>query len=165
MCGLLSSMTLIIVLTSAGITAVIANSPMLRDAATLLAVAYMIWLAWRIATAPIIAGAASDQRAPGFMAGFGLNFINPKAYAAMAALFTGFQLNAEDPIHDAIAKGVLALTILAISDVAWIIAGGVLAPYMRQPRVGARHQPGIRVRIAAFCRISSNVLKMSARLP
>ena len=60
---------------------------------TLAAAAYFLWLAWRIATAPpLTASPAGPGTAPRWYEGAGLSLVNPKAYAAMAALFSGHVL-------------------------------------------------------------------------
>ena len=47
---------------------------------------------WHIAVAPPLTDAGSERRPPHFAEGFGLSLINPKGYAAMAVLFSGFVL-------------------------------------------------------------------------
>ena len=74
------------------------------------AAVYIAWLAWRIATAPPL-GAQAAARPPSAVAGFLLALANPKAYAAMAALFSGFVLIPARPGLDA---GLTALLLVAI---------------------------------------------------
>ena len=57
-----------------------------------LAAAYFVYLAFRIATAPPLADGDARVRRPSFAGGVFLSLVNPKGYAAMAALFSGFVL-------------------------------------------------------------------------
>jgi threonine/homoserine/homoserine lactone efflux protein len=57
---------------------------------------------------------------------------NPKAYAAMAALSSGFVLSA-DGGTDAAAKAAVLLAVMIAVDVAWLLAGSALARVMRNP--------------------------------
>lgn len=131
--GLLSSMSCIIVLTASGITALLFAVPGVATVAAVLAGAYMVYLAWRIGTAPVGNSSADSKHVPSFMSGFTINFVNPKAYAAIAALFSGWVLVPESPLVDALTKAAIALATMLTSDLAWIAAGGLLARVMRNP--------------------------------
>ena len=84
--------------------------------------AYILYLAYRIATAPPLSKLDGDVAAPSFMGGFLLAVANPKAYVAIAAVFAGTTL-ADAPTLDALLKtAVLALMIVVI-HMAWLLAG------------------------------------------
>lgn len=136
MAGLISSMMLIAALTAAGITALILSIPGAATVASFAAAAYLLYLAWRIATAPPIGVVAEHHRAPSFIDGFLLNFVNPKAYAAALALFGGFVLVEVDPFVDALLKAALMLLMLTTADLFWIGAGRALARTVNNPRTG-----------------------------
>jgi threonine/homoserine/homoserine lactone efflux protein len=122
MAGLLTSMAAIGAITAGGITTLLLSLPGARPIGSVLAGAYLLYLAWRIATAPTLDEKVDLEQAPSFVSGFLLNFVNPKAYAATAALLGGFVLVTGDPMLDAIA------------DVAWILAGASLAGAFGDPR-------------------------------
>jgi threonine/homoserine/homoserine lactone efflux protein len=98
------------------------------------AVAYFLYLAFRIATAPPLAASGAARRPPAFLGGLFLSLVNPKGWAAMAALFSGFVLAPGRPLLDAAAKTLLLLTIIAAVNLAWLAAGTALAGRMRDPR-------------------------------
>jgi threonine/homoserine/homoserine lactone efflux protein len=75
-------------------------------------------------------GAAGD--APSFWGGMFLGVGNPKAYAAMAALSSGFVLST-DANTDAAAKAAILLAVMMVVDVVWLLAGSALARVMRNP--------------------------------
>jgi len=125
---------LVMAATATGLTGLVLAQPGVAPVVALLAAAYMLYLAYRIATAPPLANAANG-RAPGFGPGLFLGLGNPKAYAAMAALYSGFTLLPSDPVTDAITKtGILLLMILAV-DVVWLLVGSALT--------GASQRPGV----------------------
>ena len=72
-------------------------SPFVTAAAAL----YFVYLAWRIATAPPLGKNADEGKPPTFIAGTLLSLVNPKGYAAMAAMFSGFVLGRERLAIDA----------------------------------------------------------------
>jgi threonine/homoserine/homoserine lactone efflux protein len=101
---------------------------------TALAGAYFLYLAYRIATAPPLSENSHEQSPPSFAAGVALSLINPKGYAAMAALFSGFVLVRERLALDFAAKfAVLAVIIVAV-NLAWLTGGAALTRFFREPR-------------------------------
>ena len=101
--------------------------PELRDA-------YMLYLAWRIATAPPLSEQAGQQRPPTFFGGLLLSLVNPKGYAAMAALYSGFVLVHDRLALDVAAKMAVLVLIITAVNVAWLFAGAALTCLFREPR-------------------------------
>jgi threonine/homoserine/homoserine lactone efflux protein len=63
-----------------------------------------------------------------------LSLINPKGYAAMAALFSGFVLIRARPELDAAFKLLLLLVVITSVNAAWLFAGAALTGLFRNPR-------------------------------
>jgi threonine/homoserine/homoserine lactone efflux protein len=122
-------------ITATGVTGLVLALPGAAPALAALAAAYVVYLAWRIATAPPLAAAAGGGRPPSLAGGFGLALANPKAYAAMAALFSGFVLVAGRPAWDAALKALILLAIMLVVDLVWLLAGAALARAVRRQRV------------------------------
>ena len=99
-----------------------------------MAAAYLVYLAYRIATAPPLAETTDQQRQPLFIGGLFLSLVNPKAYAAMAALFSGFVLVEEQPHLDAVLKVIVLVVIIIGVDIAWLFIGVAITRYFRDPR-------------------------------
>jgi threonine/homoserine/homoserine lactone efflux protein len=98
------------------------------------AAAYFAWLAWRIATAPPLAEGRGQGRRPTVGGGVFLSLVNPKGYAAMAALFSGFVLVRERVVADAALKVALLLAVIVASSLAWLLLGAALTRRFREPR-------------------------------
>ena len=96
----------VMVLVAVGITGLVASIPGAAPVLTALAGAYFLYLAWRIA--------------------------NPKAFGAMAALFSGFPLLADPVTGAALKTGLLTSFALTINTV-WMLGGTALAGVMRDP--------------------------------
>ena len=105
---------------------------------TALAALYFVYLAWRIATAPPLTEDAGERREPSFTAGVLLSLINPKGYAAMAALFSGFVLIRAAPALDAAFKLLVLLAVIMAVNAAWLFSGAALDALLPRPA----HQPG-----------------------
>ena len=98
------------------------------------AAAYFAYLAFRIATAPVLAEGAGAGRRPSFAGGLFLSLVNPKGYAAMAALFSGFVLVRDRLALDAALKAIVLLAIIIAVNIAWLLIGAALTRLFRDPR-------------------------------
>ncbi len=80
-------------------------------------------------------GESTEQRRqPSVGGGVFLSLVNPKGYAAMAALFSGFVLVRERIELDVAAKVTVLAAIIIAVNLAWLIAGAGLTRYFREPR-------------------------------
>lgn len=132
--GLVAGMVVVMGVTATGVAGVLLALPGAGPAVATLAAAYIAYLAYRIATAPPLARNAGEAGQPRFFAGVALSLVNPKAYAAMAALFSGFVLIAGRPGVDAALKLLILVAIIVVVNVAWLFAGSALTRAFRQPR-------------------------------
>lgn len=134
MLGITTGVTCVMAITASGVIGLVLSLPGMVPVAATLAAAYMLYLAWRIATAPPLSEKAGEGIAPSYLGGVFLALANPKAYAAMTALFSGFVLIAGEPLQDAFAKGaVLVCTILIVNPI-WLNVGAALTKLFRSPR-------------------------------
>jgi len=133
MTGIDAGMVVVMSLTAAGVTGLVLAIPGAAPVVAVLAALYFIHLAWRIASAPPLQNTAQGSE-PSFMAGVLLSLINPKGYAAMAALFSGFALIRGRPELDAAIKLGVLIVIVASVNAAWLFAGAALTRFFREPR-------------------------------
>ena len=132
--GLLSGVTLVIAGVAAGIVAAVLAIPHAAGILTVIAAVYLAYLAYRIATAPPIDDKADIADAPGFATGLVLNLVNPKAYAAFIALFSGFDLIPSAPIFSAALKAAILSVMVIPVNIAWLSAGSALRHLFHHPR-------------------------------
>lgn len=88
--GLFIGTNLVAIAVVSGLAAVLLADARLRTMLFLLSVAYLFYLATRIAFAGSRLAFIERQRPPGIYGGIALQVINPKAYAVNTTLFTGF---------------------------------------------------------------------------
>jgi threonine/homoserine/homoserine lactone efflux protein len=134
MIGIDAGMVVVMAVTAAGVTSLVLAIPGAAPVVAILAALYFIHLAWRIATAPPLSQDAAQGSEPTFAAGVLLSLINPKGYAAMAALFSGFVLIRDRPEFDAAFKLAVLAVIVASVNAAWLFAGAALTRFFREPR-------------------------------
>ncbi|HYZ27014.1 MAG TPA: LysE family transporter [Geminicoccaceae bacterium] len=134
MAGIVAGVVVVMVITASGVTGLMLALPGAAPVLAAMAAAYVIYLAWRIATAPP-PHHADQGKPPSLGGGFFLALANPKAYAAMAALFSGFVLVPERPAWDALLKALVLLAIMIVVDLAWLLVGAALTRAVRRPGV------------------------------
>lgn len=132
--GIMAGVTLVILGVAAGLLTAVLAVPFAARLLAVVSFAYLGYIAYRIATAPPLGEADAGSRAPGFMAGLILNITNPKAYAAFAALFSGFNLMPQAPFYSAIIKALICLAILCIVNPTWLVAGSALRHRLQDRR-------------------------------
>ena len=131
--GIDAGMVVVMSVTAAGVTGLVLAIPGATPVVAVLAALYFVHLAWRIATAPPLGDTAPGSE-PSFAAGVLLSLVNPKGYAAMAALFSGFVLIRGRPELDAALKLAVLVVIVVSVHAAWLIAGAALTRFFREPR-------------------------------
>ena len=98
--------------------------------------AYLIYLAWKkIATAPPLGETADETKGPSVLGGLLLSFANPKGYAAMVALFSGFTLITGEPMADTALKCAVVVPTMLALHIAWMFIGAALTRLFRDARV------------------------------
>ena len=134
MAGIIIGMLVGMGVVATGVTGVVLALPGATPVVIAAATAYFAYLAVRIATAPPLAEDAAQRRRPSFAGGVFLSLVNPKGYAAMAALFSGFVLVRERLELDAALKMMVLLGIMIVVNVGWLFAGAALTRLFREPR-------------------------------
>jgi len=86
--------TLLMLACGLGLGALVQGVPVLRWSVTLLGVAYMLWLAWKLASATRLAEADASRLNVTFLQGVGLQFLNIKAWMLGLTLTAGWVVNA-----------------------------------------------------------------------
>ena len=86
--------TLMMVMCGLGLAALVLAAPPLRLAVKFGGIAYLVWLAWKLARASRLGEADPAQLQVGFWQGVGLQFLNIKAWMLALALAAGWVTSA-----------------------------------------------------------------------
>ncbi|MBI1218509.1 MAG: LysE family translocator [Rhodobacteraceae bacterium] len=135
MLGIVAGLVMIMGMVATGVAGILLELPGATPVITIASASYFIYLAFRIATAPPMAQNPDEQKRPTFYGGIFLSLVNPKGYAAMAALSSGFVLVSSrfelDTAMKMVAVAAIATTALSI----WLSSGAVLARFYRDSRI------------------------------
>ncbi len=134
--GLIVGSTVVLVAVATGITAALLALPAIGSILILISAAYILWLAYHIATAPVPSKLSVGTKAFSLVSGAVLGVANPKAWVAIAAVFTSVHL-ADTATADVAAKLVALTAMIILICSTWLVAGQTIAPLMRDVR-GAR---------------------------
>ena len=133
--GLVAGAVGVLFIVALGLSAALLSLPAIGPALTIVSIAYVILLAWRIATAPPIASLDPARAPPSLWGGFVLGVANPKAYVAIAAVFAADRV-AVEPTTDAVAKTAVLVAMIVVIHVVWLLAGTVFARVLTNPVAG-----------------------------
>jgi threonine/homoserine/homoserine lactone efflux protein len=131
--GLAVGTAIVLVAVATGITATLLAVPALRPVLIAVSAAYIVWLAYHVATAPPLGEQNELSTAPSLAGGVLLGAANPKAWVAIAAVFASARLT-DDATADAAAKTAVLSVMIVLIMAAWVTAGASLAPLLRDPR-------------------------------
>ena len=137
--GIISGNITVLLLIATGVTGIVLAVPELKIAITFAAGAYILYLAYRIAKAPPAAAREAGARAPSFPSAYFLAIANPKAYAALGAVYSGNTLITEGfgdqtLLIDSGAKLLVMICVMITVNGSWLIFGSAFAAVLTDPR-------------------------------
>ncbi|MEO9901528.1 LysE family transporter [Nisaea sp.] len=121
--GLFLGTNAVALLVVTGIAAVVLANPVLGPILLYGSIAYLLYLAFRVGWAGSKIAFVERQSAPGVIGGFGLQLINPKAYAVNTTLFSGFHFMVESQSLEIAVKFVIINAIWIPVHLVWLWAG------------------------------------------
>ena len=121
--GLFIGTNLVMLAVMTGLAAVILSVPWLRNVLMFASVAYLLYLAGRIAFAGAKVAFMEAKSPPGVLGGIMLQAINPKAYAVNTSLITGFDYAPDAFLCEMISKALIMNIIWIPIHLAWLWAG------------------------------------------
>jgi threonine/homoserine/homoserine lactone efflux protein len=131
--------TLMMLLCGLGLAALVLAAPALRLAVKLGGIAYLLWLAWRLASVRTLGEVSARQLDVGFWQGVGLQFLNIKAWMLALALAAGWVTSASS--QPAANPGERLAIVCAVmvafaftSNFTYALAGSLLRGWLAQGR-------------------------------
>ena len=126
----------VILLVAAGMIGLLASLPGTAPVLAALGALYILYLAWKVATAPPIGTVETDRAPPPLIGAYAMAIANPKAWAAFVALFSGFPLIPSDQLAGTAVKAAILCCLPPLINLTWMVAGTGLARLVHDPRIG-----------------------------
>jgi len=140
--GIIAGTTAVLLAVATGITAALLALPAVRPVLLAAGAAYIVWLAYHIATAPPLAAADRSAPAPSLAGGLLLGVANPKAWVAIAAVFVSARIAAHTLVDSGVKVAALSLMVVVI-NAGWLVAAAWVAPALRDPVRSRRANVGL----------------------
>lgn len=131
--------TLLMIASGLGLGALVLGLPPLRWAVKIAGVAYMLWLAWKLARAGELAQVEDSRLRVTFWQGVGLQFLNIKAWMLALTLTAGWVVNAGgQPAANPGERLAIIVVIMAMfaftSNFTYALVGSLLRGWLAQGR-------------------------------
>lgn len=132
--GLFIGTNLVALAVVTGIAGIVVAHPGLRAVLTVLSLAYIVYLALRVALVGSQIRFVESLRAPGIRAALLLQALNPKAYVVNTSLFAGFHLGTGSWLTETLIKFLIVNAIWIPIHLVWLWAGIRLQALELPPR-------------------------------
>ncbi len=133
--GILAGLAVVISGAAMGLATLFENFPGIRITVQSLGTAYIVYLAYKIATAPVLTDEEqASARQPAFIDGFLINLLNAKAYAVFLAVFSQFLLPGDTPLLAYGLTGLVCFGMGVTVNISWLWFGSAISPLFRRPR-------------------------------
>lgn len=142
--GLCIGQAFVIALVVTGLAAAVLAVPWIRTVFLIISTVYLLYLALKIALAGSKIQFIHANHPPGILQGFLLQPINPKAYAVVISLFSGFEIWPDAYWFEVLFKFIALNVIWLPIHLAWLYAGVAL----ERLDLNAKIQRGINVFMA-----------------
>lgn len=123
---------LLLVFTGFGLHEVLVRYPMLTDLIRWAGMAFLIYLAWKLAVDDGQLQVGKPTRRPSLLRGAAMQWLNPKAWLAAVAGMGAFVADGEARLIGLFA--LIYLIVCYLSVACWAYAGAFLGPYLRSSR-------------------------------
>ena len=148
--------TLMMLLCGLGLAALVLAAPALRLAVKFGGIAYLVWMAWKLASVRTLGEVNARQLDVGFWQGVGLQFLNIKAWMLALALAAGWVTSAgSQPAANPGERLAIVCAVMVVfaltSNFSYALAGSLLRGWLAQGR-----------RLLVFNRVMAAVLLATA---
>jgi threonine/homoserine/homoserine lactone efflux protein len=133
--GSIAGTTAVLIAVAAGLASILLTEPRLRVVFLGLAVGYLAYLAYRIATAAPPDAGTTGPSAPGWSSGLVLAVANPKAYAGIGTLVAGSTGDRAGGPLDVVVTTAILTVLIVVLHLGWAVAGASFAAALRRPRI------------------------------
>lgn len=134
--GLQVGLAIAAAISAGGLFSAVQALPFAQRGLMIMATAYLLLLAWKIATAPV--GETTDLGASDLAetawGGALLGVSNPKAYIAFVSLMAAYPIAGQRPPLDLAIKWTVCVVVMVVVDLAWLALGVAIGKTQMSPR-------------------------------
>jgi threonine/homoserine/homoserine lactone efflux protein len=133
--GVSAGMGAMMFLAAYGLGALVLQHPQVMQVVRWLGAAFLLWLAWKIASAPVGNNTAEVPHVTGFFGAALLQWVNPKAWLVSAgAVATYLPGEADSTLLRAAVFALVFVSAALPSGFVWLVFGAAAQRFLRDPR-------------------------------
>ena len=134
--GIILGTTGVLILVASGLVTLMIAIPEAVGLLSFLGMGYILYLAWKIATAPVGMQKSGSTTSPSLLPGLFLALSNPKAFAAIGAVYASHTVIQGDLRLDTLFKVTLLTGVIVIVNSCWLMFGAIFASAFSHPSLG-----------------------------
>lgn len=134
--GIILGTTGVLILVASGLVTLMIAIPGAVGLLSILGMGYILYLAWKIATAPVGMQHSGSTTSPSLLPGLFLALSNPKAFAAIGAVYASHTVIQGDVRLDTLFKVTLLTGVIVIVNSCWLMFGALFASAFSHPSLG-----------------------------
>ncbi|MDQ0317015.1 LysE family translocator [Amorphus orientalis] len=134
--GICLGTSTVVLVVASGVTGIVFAVPGLLPVLTIAAAIYILYLAWKIATAPVTVARDAGTKAPSFLPGYLLAIANPKAYAAFSAILGSTATLGDGSGAFVVLRVAVVVALVFVVNPAWLLLGSAFTRVLSSPRWG-----------------------------
>lgn len=134
--GICLGTSTVVIIVASGVTGIVFAVPGLLPVLTIAAAVYILYLAWKIATAPVAVARDAGRQAPSFAPGYLLAIANPKAYAAFSAILGSTATLGDGTSTFVVLRVAVVIALVFVVNPAWLLLGSAFTRVLSSPRWG-----------------------------
>lgn len=148
MLGISVGVAIMLLLVGAGLGTVFEAMPVLYTALKYVGAAYLLYLAWRIAGAGSVDGAAARSKPFTFWEAAAFQWVNPKAWIMAVGIVATY--TPQEGFFQNLIVATLLVTMVGFPSISvWTLFGGALRHLLRQPKSVQRFNVGMALLLVA----------------
>ncbi len=134
MLGISIGFPVMVVAVGLGLGAVFEQWPLLHEILRWAGSAYLLWLAWKIATAAGMGEAERRGKPLTFLQAAGFQWVNPKAWIMAVSAFSVYAVAEVDPLRQAALFGAVFCAVAFPSCGIWAASGSIIGRILKSQR-------------------------------
>ncbi len=134
--GLVLGFALVLVIQGLALFFLVGENALLMDALQVFGFLYVLFIAYKIANAPIHQADNVLSAPPSLLDGLILNATNPKAYAAMTIIYSQMLLPYSRLELAYVMTALVCFLVVVLIDFLWLFLGKLIRPMLQDPKVG-----------------------------
>ncbi len=147
--GVAAGMGALLFCVAGGIGRLVLDRPVILQVFTYAGAAFLLWLAWKIASAPPGTGDAA-KKPVGFVGAALFQWVNPKSWLVSAsAAGTYLKSDGDDVILPAAILALLFVAVALPANFVWLAFGAWMQRHLKDPRTARRFNIAMGVALAA----------------